>query len=28
MEEGDAEAHIDSLIEEAHSARNGAAAAS
>ena len=26
MEEGDAEAHIDSLIEEAHSERNGAAA--
>jgi CarD family transcriptional regulator len=27
MEEGDAEARIDSLIEEAHGARNGAAAA-
>jgi CarD family transcriptional regulator len=26
MEEGDAEAHIDSLIEQAHAARNGAAA--
>jgi CarD family transcriptional regulator len=28
MEEGEAEEHIDSLIEEAHSARNGGAAAS
>jgi hypothetical protein len=27
MEEEDAEAHLDSLIEDAHAERNGAAAA-